>query len=434
MQDKEKYKNQPDDFSKRIRQKLEAHRMPVDEDCWSNIELQLKTKKKGRLAWWLAGSAAVAAVLLTILFFPQANIDSFRLDAPDTEASVDSISVQHNEIMNSTDDTANEPKKIEKDIKIIKSTGSVRLISRQASENVSIENGSSGKTKPVENTLLMIDTVQLAAIGNSLTIADTENESELPAADSVPSLRDKMIEEENKSTKILIEKTKKQDKWLLAASFSSGGNSSFGGRTYKDYGLLNPLPPTWEDSPNSNPIPNDDKILSYEDFTNINHSMPLSFGLSVRANLNDRIGLESGLIYTYLSSRFSKDGKSMCNAKQELHYLGIPVNVVVYLWNRPNWNVYVSAGGMVEKGLKMNYNQSTAKGNNPPSELSVKKNIDGLQWSINASVGVAYRFYKNWELYFEPRYSHFFDNDQPLSIRTENSQTVGISAGLRYEF
>lgn len=65
--------------------------------------------------------------------------------------------------------------------------------------------------------------------------------------------------------------------------------------------------------------------------------------------------------------------------------------LVVYLWNNPNWNIYVSAGGMVEKGLRMNYSQSVIQREESNSlNYSTHQSIRGLQWSLNASVGVTY--------------------------------------------
>lgn len=428
MQDKEKYKSQLDGFSELIRQKVENHTMPVDADCWDEIELRMNPKR-WPIAWWLAGSAAAAAILLILLFFPYGKDESLYLEAVQTNEFIDFIPSPTQLGKDKEDQTVK--KKIERqNITIKKSTGSVQLISQQASKTISEKDGSSGTTQTVENSLLMIDSVQLATIGNSLTIADPDDEPDQLVTDSVPSRMKKEIRKEEKPTKILIEKTKKQDKWLLAVSFSSGGSSSIGGEAQKGYDFLSSLPPALEDA--SSPEDYGSKFLSYEEFSSVNHSMPISFGLSVRKNLNDRIGVEAGLMYTYLSSKFNNSGHA--RAKQELHYLGIPVNVVVYIWNNPNWSIYASAGGMAEKGLRMNLTQSVYQGNNPPSELSVKESIDGLQWSINASIGISYKFYQNWGLYFEPRYSYFFDNNQPFSIRTENSQTFGLSAGLRYEF
>ena len=113
--------------------------------------------------------------------------------------------------------------------------------------------------------------------------------------------------------------------------------------------------------------------------------------------------------------------------------LGIPLNLVVYVWKNQRWNVYLSGGFMMEKGLQAVYSGYIA-GNGTTISKSKKEDIHGMQWSVNASVGAAYRFYGDWSLYFEPRFSHYFDCDQPASIRTDKPLGFGLSAGIRYAF
>ena len=113
--------------------------------------------------------------------------------------------------------------------------------------------------------------------------------------------------------------------------------------------------------------------------------------------------------------------------------LGIPLNLVVYVWRNQRWNVYLSGGFMMEKGLQAVHSGYIA-GNGTTISKSKKEDIHGMQWSVNASVGAAYRFYGDWSLYFEPRFSHYFDCDQPASIRTDKPLGFGLSAGIRYAF
>lgn len=435
QQNKGKNIDKIDDFSKLVRLKMENHRVPVDDDCWNNIEQQLKPKSNRRMMLWTVSSAAVAVALLLLLFIPFKDNGSF--DKVVTNLTF--INPQPNILpQKAQTDNSDNDKAQKQNITIKKSSGSVRLISQQVSKAVSNNDGSSGTTQPVENSLLAIDTVHLADSGNPIVITDPDSGSGLPqVADSVPSQDYKIKKKNNQPSRILIEKSKKNDKWLLAASFSSGGGISLGGGDMSNsyYQLDSSLPPVANDGSALVYAEKNDQFLAYDEFTNVNHSLPLSFGITVRKDLNDRFALETGLIYTYLSSKFSKNGSSSRNAKQELHYLGVPVNVVAYLWSNPNWNVYASVGGMGEKGLKLNYTQNVLqKGDDNSSSMSVKENIKGMQWSINASVGVTYKFYQNWGIYFEPRYSYYFDNNQPFSIRTENSKVFGLSAGLRYEF
>jgi len=171
--------------------------------------------------------------------------------------------------------------------------------------------------------------------------------------------------------------------------------------------------------------------MKKEDFTHIRHLPPFSFGVMARKDLWKNVGIESGLLYTYLSSRFEWEGY---NVHQNLHYLGIPVNFVTYLWNsHPNWKLYFSAGFTIEKGLRAIYTQnkqSEAKTTN----TIVKTSINGFQWSLNGSLGVNYRFAKGFGIYVEPRFGYSFDCNQPISMRTEWPLFVGFGLGINYEF
>lgn len=111
----------------------------------------------------------------------------------------------------------------------------------------------------------------------------------------------------------------------------------------------------------------------------------------------------------------------------------VPVNLVINLWDNPDWNVYVSGGGMIEKGVRSIYHVE-AYGLDEHKSATYRSGIDGLQWSLNLSVGVSYRFYRDWSLYLEPRYSYYFNNNQLVSYRTENMTLIGVGAGVRFEF
>jgi len=162
---------------------------------------------------------------------------------------------------------------------------------------------------------------------------------------------------------------------------------------------------------------------------------PLSFGLTLRKNINTHWGIETGLVYTYLSSIYKWNDSTPFDATQQLHYLGIPVNGVVYLLNNNHsqWNVYISAGAMLEKGLWMNVVRNQYLQDRVVTTAQ-KSYIDGWQWSLNSSAGISYRFADKMKLYLEPRLSYYFDNGQPVSIRTDRSVSVGFGAGLQYSF
>ena len=75
------------------------------------------------------------------------------------------------------------------------------------------------------------------------------------------------------------------------------------------------------------------------------HKMPLSVGATVSKSLAKNWELESGIIYTYLYSKYhSTNG----NGSQELHYLGIPIDIIYRFARVKRASFYASAGGKVD--------------------------------------------------------------------------------------
>jgi hypothetical protein len=139
-------------------------------------------------------------------------------------------------------------------------------------------------------------------------------------------------------------------------------------------------------------------------------------------------------MYTFLSSRFEWTiWQTNYKAHQNLHYVGIPVNLIVYLGNSKskNWRFYFLGGFMLEKGIRAMYKQEEKWGNYIRT-TTVKSSIDGAQWSLNGGFGVSYKLQKNWYLHFEPRLGYSCKNHQPVSVRTEYPVHFGVNLGLNY--
>jgi len=172
-----------------------------------------------------------------------------------------------------------------------------------------------------------------------------------------------------------------------------------------------------------------ENMISFDDYPETSYRAPLSFGLSVSRDLTNRLTVESGLIYTYLRTDFT-DRQLSRNAKLELHYIGLPLNVQYRIVGdrTDRFSIYLSAGGTIEKGLYSRYTKTTAGGGRD----RIGTHIDGLQFSISAAPGLEYRLARQTGLFVEPRFGYYFKNDQPTSVRTQHPLAFGINAGLRY--
>lgn len=404
------HKEHLDLFSLKVKQKLEDHRLPVDSECWEQIEAKVAGRPRlsgWRIGGWITVVAAVLALLLVI-----------RLYQPETEPvpALDAGLQKSGQIAERTNPEKMDVEKRE------------RVVAHVAQKEAVIP--------------ILVDTIAWEE-----TIGE-EGEIELPSkaevtqpATQVPARRHQGPEPEKRRTQKLIARADrpkaKGGKWQVGANMGTGGHLSLGlgldgnsqDGSSSDYQPSLPLPPI----PPVEEKPDLDIGGGPETFSHVDCAPPLSFGLTVRKNLNDRIGLESGLVYTYLYSKMSQSWTTGRRATLGLHYLGIPVNLVVKLWDNPDWNVYVSGGFMMEKGLRSIYHVEPY-GLNESEPATSRSSIAGLQWSLNLSIGVSYRFYRDWSLYLEPRYSYYFDNNQPVSYRTENMTLIGVGAGVRFEF
>ena len=221
---------------------------------------------------------------------------------------------------------------------------------------------------------------------------------------------------------------KKKQKPLLAAGLGSvvtGGSLSPGSLQY-DMMYESFLGSTGD-------APKRVAALSPVDFDNKEYLPPLTAGLKVRLPFSETWSFETGLQYTFLQTKLSDAAWSGYSANLQMHYLGLPVGVAAVISKTSKWELYWSGGVVAEKGLYSLYREYRDWGN-AVFTTTASSGIDGWQWSVYTALGVGYRIDRNLTLYFDPQLSYFFDNDQPLSIRTEMPLSLGLSAGLRFSF
>ncbi|MDR0393522.1 MAG: PorT family protein, partial [Tannerella sp.] len=171
-----------------------------------------------------------------------------------------------------------------------------------------------------------------------------------------------------------------------------------------------------------------------EQIVDVKPSIPFSAGITVRRKWNRTLGIETGVVYTRLSSDLVVDREgSRYDAVLILHYVGVPVNLTVNLWEKNRFGLYASGGGMVEKGIRSVFKQKTILF--PVRMMNDQVNrIPGLQWSLQGGLGISYRFYREMSFFLEPGISYYFDGKQPVSKRTEDPLNFNLRLGVRYDF
>ncbi|MDL2223095.1 porin family protein [Bacteroidales bacterium OttesenSCG-928-M11] len=393
-------------FENVVKKKLQNFSVPVDETYWKEIDEKLKTKQRRKtLTLWISVASVAASIAILWLIFPfnsqisinyeneyfsenESHIKKDVLEEKDVPASIDAIHKSpHVAIVSKREDRkskSNEP-------------------------NICISNGDEIviSEKPEEDTLVISESDYLA----------------------------EQKQETNKNTEVILVAPDPfaYDDWELPKhkkkTKSSMGLLASIGNNYTNPNS-NPILSS-SDEPDLAPIPTkQEDIYSYSNFSKVKHAAPISFGISVRKELHPTVSIESGLIYTYLYTKFENTNPYR-DAKMQVHYLGIPLNFVVKIHQTNSWQAYASFGGMIEKGIHSLYKQKKMEAGGNLSESTISGSVEGVQFSLNAALGIEYKLDESYSIYFEPKAGYFFENDQPVSIRTEHPFNIGIAAGIR---
>ena len=394
-----------DKFSEIIKDKLANYTLPVADDSWDKIAERLNpVPKKKTQRRWIAAIAVAASIALLFLIFT-INKKTYHHETANQLSDHEKTIVQNvpeKEIVQPI-----LPKDVESPTVIRKSQPSERLAENNRSTEVI-----STEEFPEENPVIPQDEKQ-------------------SAPEKLPVFTDSYYDLEKEIQTPVIKPKKRQS---IRFAFGSGSSLLAGNNTdIKSYqGIPNSESPYFRAANQAVSNSRTEEILKNEEYQDVVHHLPLSFGITVKKELNQTFAVESGVIYSYITTSFNRQTSPRSNADLQLHYIGIPLNVHTRIFGNSlsQWEVYLSTGGMVEKGVLSHFSQKTFY--DTIITVTSDEKIKRLQWSMGISLGVDYQIYKNYSIYFEPKLSYYFDNNQPVSARTEHPVVVGINAGVRY--
>ena len=167
----------------------------------------------------------------------------------------------------------------------------------------------------------------------------------------------------------------------------------------------------------------------------MDHRLPVSVGLNVRKYLTPRLGIETGLVYSYLRSQSQLEGAFGYKYTQKVHYLGIPLSLTYSILDRKRLDIYFIGGGMIEKAISATGQVDVFNGSSQVSSATHRLSANGILGSVHVGTGFGYNFIDRMGLYVEPSVNYYFRNDdQPITYRTANRWNINIRMGLRYNF
>ena len=156
------------------------------------------------------------------------------------------------------------------------------------------------------------------------------------------------------------------------------------------------------------------------------HERPVTIGLQLGYPLNNRLSLNTGVVYTKLRSQFTNIMKGReIEQQQSLHYIGLPLILQYRLLQFRHLNVYVSAGGQAD------WNVSSRRFVND-RQVTIGK--DRCQWSLSGNLGLSYDLTKHIGIYVEPGIRHYLDNHSDVqNFFKEKPTAFSLQLGLRLE-
>ena len=379
MRDDKDHNERLDDFSGYMRQRLEEHRLPVDAGGWDEVEARMNRRARSRGWLWTRGLAAAAVLALVIWLLP----------SPE-KMPLEELSPFQKEISEKAEEMNILPEHPVLPVEPVKKR-IAKVLKWEKKAKLSAIVGEKETIREDEKceTIEIIEKDAIAAIVEEPSVKEDASEDStdivVKRGDSTVPLPEGERSPRRKASLKKKAKKSKRNKWLLAAAVGSSGyvdsflntDMSYGdasspGDMNNSAGSPDPDKPDKDDDEKESgntppqtvsfrnaPVLRSSKVdenfldnRSFESYPDVSYSLPISFGFTVRKDLSRRIAVESGLMYTYLSTTFKRGGDCPSEVKSSLHYLGIPLNLVVYLWKNQRWNVYLSGGFMMEKGLQ----------------------------------------------------------------------------------
>lgn len=395
-----------DNGFKELRDKLYNVEIPVDDQIWVSIQDSMRRRRMRKVLYW-SSSVAAAIVLALLVMWPSAN-----------EQGISPVAVA-------------EVSKVEVPVEVAHESASTQVIA----EVVKAQDRRNGTVREsilaaaAQVTDVMADAVIEAVAAEEDTVAETEALAEAGAlAETVAELAQ-------------AADTRVAEAVATAKDYSWDDEELWEAESYRENKvamafLTSVMPGSSASAVNSSVrlsqsgVGSSNKNDLVEQISDTKYSLPINVGIQAQLPLKGNLALGLGVSYSVISSRFDcLINKKKYSVKQSLHYIGIPVNIYGVVVERNRFSFYVNAGATVEKGLEAVYKLQSYTGN-----ARFTDSIDGIQFSVNAGLGVEYKLANPAGIYFEPNMVYFFNSDVPRSMRTDQPLQVKGELGLRFHF
>ena len=392
------------DWTDIIGTELESFEEPLPADDWSVLQQKYAASVRRRrtvaFAWvgGLMAAAAVAALLL--VFHPQQE----TMIEPDTQELMAEV-LPETEVPETSPQPHNEsvpnPQKKQTEVKDIQET----IEEYEISEITDIE------AEEFNEQEIAVSTSDEAGI-------KTTDDTTITVIKQPDSYISSLLADDEMY--VACNETKRR----ISVGLSGSIAESFSGRSSYPSADNSPQRPPATDMPPQADEPQDTTDMKVpvmkrrQESSGTAHETPLSFGVSARISLSDRLSLTTGLNYTRYKATISK---GIFAYKQAAHYLGIPVRLDLMLVNKKHFDLYLGVGAQADKCIYATYG----------TDRLYEKEV---LFSVNGALGMQVDITQKVGLYFEPDIAWTLNEGIIKTSRYDNPLTITLRAGLRFNF
>ncbi len=430
-----------------LRKRMDDYSESVPTELWEELEEELNHQEHARVIplwrrWQTVAAAVILAVATSSLWYV------LRPSSDSSQRIAVAPQIEQSEKLETAPSTSTFEKSFPTDEEVRQATqsshGTVRI-----------------KPSVVAQQLPTIKKNDVVEVENVATDEKVEEESNIGMSDeqveATPSEKKQSVVEQKPQRKAthttptqstVIRPTKEKKGWSV--DVYTGGGQINSGNTNNYMYVRSPMMYTKDNhQPQSAPVDDLSAGGSYlngysgifdasdgsRSSSNIEykHKTPVTVGLSVRIYLDRHWALETGLMYTQLSSEMWNNGNSSrFKQEQTLHYVGVPLKLNRILWENKWIDLYASAGGAVEKNVSAKIKTAYSSSDNAVNKNSVDLDIDRLQWSVSGGVGAQFHLTDKLGAYVEPGINYYFDDGVDIqTIRKEHPLNFNLKLGVR---
>lgn len=418
-----------EDRLKDIRDKMSDYEAEVPQDLWSAIDSAVGRRQQKKL-WIRAGRYAAAAVVVAAIGIgiyilqPDSTLVVHSESNPNTRAQASANNAPA--VTSANADPGNN------------SAAEIRASEFEHTPYATLAEAKPVIVEVVEGTSSM----QIKSDGESLNVHPVDsNESASEAfTHSLPPISHEVKQDKtvtyNSRQRDRQQQQEAYDSGRLAASiYTTAGTGGTSMQRYTSFGLMgiDPGDANWKDDPYMGMLVTNKGHLADR---RVRHRLPVHAGASIAYRINDRVSVETGIAYSYLSADIHEGSDSYYFAgEQSLHYVGIPVGVRVRAMSWKNFDIYVGAGFEADKCVSGTIKKAYVIKGQTRDDGHESISIRPLQWSVNAGAGVQYNFSSMVGIYAEPGLSYYFDNGSNIeTIYSEKPLNFNLNIGLRVSF